>query len=175
MIGNHKIIAIVAVDDNFAIGKNNQLLYNVPTDMKFFREKTLGNIVVYGLNTLKSFPNEKLLPNRTNIVVSMEDVSAKDLIVAKSLNELFEIIAKIPDERDVYICGGASIYRQLIDFCDEAYVTNINATTENADVFFPNLNEKENWRITSSSDIILDETSGLKLRFLVYTNDKIML
>lgn len=168
-----KIITIVAVDKNWAIGKNNQLLYNVPSDMKFFRETTINQIVVYGLNTLKSFPNGNPLPNRINIVLSFDDIKKENLKVAKSIEELMEILKEYKNEnKDVFICGGASIYKQMIDISDEAYITKINATTNDADVFFPNLDEKENWEMENESEIIQDEKSGLAIKFCVYKNKK---
>lgn len=166
-----KIITIVAVDNNWGIGKNNKLLYNIPTDMKFFRETTTNQIVVYGLNTLKSFPKEKPLPNRINIVLSFENIEKENLIVAKSIEELMEILKEYEnDDKDVFICGGASIYKQMIDMCDEAYITKIDATTEGTDTFFPNLDEKENWEINKEQTSIIDKSSGLKITFCTYTN-----
>lgn len=142
MIGKHKILLIAAVDENWAIGKNNQLLYHIPEDMKFFRKTTEGNIVVYGSKTLRSFPNAKPLPNRTNIVLSSHDIKGID--TAHSVQEIVDKIAAIHDNRPVFICGGASVYRQFLDMCDGAYITHINAKAEGADAFLPNLID-EGW------------------------------
>jgi dihydrofolate reductase len=166
-----KIITIVAVDNNWAIGKNNQLLYDIPTDMSFFRETTLNQIVVYGHKTLKSFPNENPLPKRTNIVLSHKDIGQENLIIAKSITELMNILNKFKDgNKDVFICGGASIYEQMIDLSDEAYVTKIDAITENADAYFPNLDKKENWEMIDETLTVTDEKSGLLLTFCTYIN-----
>ena len=168
-----KIITIVAVDNDWAIGKNNQLLYNIPTDMNFFRETTMNQIVVYGLNTLKSFPNENPLPKRTNIVLSFEDIEKENVRVAKNFTELFNILKEYDNEnKNVFICGGASIYQQMIDMSDEAYITKINANTNGADVYFPNLDKKENWEMYSTSEDIFDEKSGLRINFCKYINKK---
>ena len=164
-----KKIIIVAVDKNWAIGKNNQLLYDIPTDMKFFKEKTQGNIVVYGYNTLMSFPNQKPLPNRTNIVMTTKNIEIDNCFVVESINHLKFVLDGLKyTGKDVFICGGASIYNQLLDFCDEAYVTKIDSETSNADVFFPNLDNMANWDLLNKSEIIKDEKSNINICFEHY-------
>lgn len=164
----HKKIAIVAVDSNWAIGKDNQLLYNIPVDMNFFKMTTSGNIVVYGLNTLNSFPKQKPLSNRTNIVLSPQTIEKENLITAHSIKEVDEILETINDDRDVFICGGASVYKQMINSCDEALITHIYTTTENADTFFPNLTEMDNWK---EKDCLLETVDGdYKIKIIRYVN-----
>lgn len=169
MIGKHRLIIIVAVDNNWAIGKNNDLLYSVPTDMKFFREKTKENIVMYGYSTLMSFPNGKPLPKRDNIVLTSKTFETpNNLTIAHSIEEAFDLIRNIDDDRDVFVCGGASIYKQLVDYCDMAYITKINATTEDATAFMVNLDNKPNWIVIETSNIITDDSSGKELSFVTY-------
>jgi dihydrofolate reductase len=168
MIGKHRLITIVAVDNNWAIGKNNDLLYSVPTDMKFFREKTLDNIVVYGYNTLMSFPGSKPLPKRKNIVLTSKNIEIENVTTAHSIEELLQIIEKIDDTRDVFICGGASIYKQLIDYCDMAYITKIYAQTDEATAFMVNLDIKPNWVNIDAGTPIVDEKSDKTIRFATY-------
>ena len=98
MIGKHKLSIIVAVDDNWAIGKNNDLLYSIPTDMKFFREKTSGHVVVMGSNTLKSFPGGNPLKNRKNIVMTLDKSLQfpQGVTVCYSLSDLFAILNVFP-------------------------------------------------------------------------------
>ncbi len=142
---------IAAVDKNWAIGLNNKLLVQIPADMKFFRETTTGNVVVMGRKTLESFPNQRPLPNRVNIVLTQDSsYQVKDAIIVHSMDELHEELKKYPSE-DVYVIGGESIYRQLVDECDVAHITKIDYAYE-ADAWFPNLDEKEEWRITADSD-----------------------
>jgi len=142
---------IAAVDKNWAIGLNNKLLVQIPADMKFFRETTTGNVVVMGRKTLESFPNQRPLPNRVNIVLTQDSsYQVKDAIIVRSMDELHEELKKYPSE-DVYVIGGESIYRQLVDECDVAHITKIDYAYE-ADAWFPNLDEKEEWRITADSD-----------------------
>lgn len=169
MIGKHRLIIIVAVDNNWAIGKNNDLLYSVPTDMKFFREKTKENIVMYGYSTLMSFPNGKPLPKRDNIVLTSKTFETPDnLTIAHSIEEAFDLIRNMDDDRDVFVCGGASIYKQLVDYCDMAYITKINATTEDATAFMVNLDNKPNWIVLETSNTITDDSSGKELSFVTY-------
>lgn len=142
---------IAAVDNNWAIGKNNQLLVSIPADMKFFRTTTTGKIVVMGRKTLESFPNGQPLKNRTNIVLTHDkSYSVKDAIVVYSLDELQEELKKYNSE-DIYVIGGESIYRQLVDACDVAHITKIDFAYD-ADAYFPNLDEKEEWEITADSE-----------------------
>lgn len=142
---------IVAVDENWAIGYKNELLVRIPADQKFFRQETTGKVVVLGRKTLETFPQGKPLPNRTNIIVSTKkDYEVKDAIVVHSIEELLEELKKY-DTNEVYIIGGDSIYKQMLPYCDTAHVTKIDRAYE-ADTFFPNLDEMEEWEITADSD-----------------------
>ncbi|MDO4473594.1 MAG: dihydrofolate reductase [Eubacteriales bacterium] len=142
---------IVAVDKNWAIGCGNRLLVSIPQDMKFFRETTTGKIVVMGRKTLESFPGGKPLKNRVNIVLSTnKDYSVKDAIVVHTVEEVVEELKKYNAE-DVYCIGGESIYRQLLPYCDTAYVTKIDHAYQ-ADSYFPNLDENEEWELTKISE-----------------------
>lgn len=142
---------IVAVDENWAIGYKNELLVRIPADQKFFRQETTGKIVVLGRKTLETFPQARPLPNRTNIIVSTKkDYKVKDAIVVHSIEELLEELKKY-DTNDVYIIGGDSIYKQMLPYCDTAHVTKIDRAYE-ADTYFPNLDEMDDWEITADSD-----------------------
>ena len=142
---------IVAVDKNWAIGKENKLLVSIPQDMKFFRETTIGKVVVMGRKTLESFPGGQALKQRTNIVLTRDkNFKAKDAIVVHSVDELLEELKKYND-KDIYVIGGESIYRQLLPYCKLAHVTKINHAYE-ADTYFPNLDEKDEWVVTGVSD-----------------------
>ena len=133
---------IVAVDKNWAIGKDNKLLVSIPQDMKFFRETTMGKVVVMGRKTLESFPGGQPLKQITNIVLTTDkDYSVKDAIVVHTIDELLEELKKYNDE-EIYVIGGESIYRELLPFCKEAYVTRIDYEYQ-ADRYFPILDEME--------------------------------
>lgn len=142
---------IAAVDNNWAIGKNNQLLVSIPADMKFFRTTTTGKVVVMGRKTLESFPNGQPLKNRVNIVLTHDRTyRVKDAVVVYSMDELREELKKY-DSEDIYVIGGESIYRQLVDECDVAHITKIDFAYD-ADAYFPNLDEKDEWEITADSE-----------------------
>ena len=142
---------IVAVDKNWAIGKDNKLLVSIPQDMKFFRETTIGKVVVMGRKTLETFPGGQPLKQRTNIVLTTDkNYSVKDAIVVHTIDELLEELKKYNDE-DIFVIGGESIYRQMLPYCTLAHVTKINHAYE-ADTYFPNLDEEEGWEITGVSD-----------------------
>lgn len=142
---------IVAVDENWAIGNKNELLVRIPADQKFFRQETTGKVVVLGRKTLETFPQGRPLPNRLNIIVSTKkDYEVKDAIVVHSIEELLEELKKY-DTNDVYIIGGDSIYKQMLPYCDTAHVTKIERVYE-ADTYFPNLDEMDEWEITADSD-----------------------
>ena len=158
--------AIVAVDKKWGIGKNNGLLFSMPEDMKFFREKTLNKVVIMGSNTLKSFPEGKPLKNRINIVLFPGGEKREDCIVVDSIEELFSEIKKY-DKDDVFVIGGAMFYKTMLPYCSEVLVTKVDADG-NAEVFYENLDEKENWKCVFSSEPI--ETNGYTIRFTVYKN-----
>lgn len=142
---------IVAVDKNWAIGCGNKLLVSIPQDMKFFRETTMGKVVVMGRKTLESFPGGQPLKKRTNIVITGDkNYDVKDAIVVHSIEEALDELKKYNKE-DIYVIGGESIYRQMLPYCTLAHVTKINHAYE-ADTYFPNLDEMDEWEITGVSD-----------------------
>lgn len=162
--------AIVVVDRNWGIGKKNDLLFRLPADMKHFREVTAGKTVVMGSNTLLSYPEGKPLKNRTNIVLWPGGEKREDCIVVGSLEELFSEVKKYPQE-DVFLVGGAMMYRTLLPYCDEAIVTKADADG-GAEVFFENLDKLENWSLSEAGEAI--ETNGYTIRFCRYKNAAVM-
>lgn len=158
---------IAAVDENWAIGKNNQLLVRIPADQKFFREMTTGKVVVMGRKTLESFPNGQPLKNRTNIVLTHnKDYAVKDAVVVHSMDELHEELKKY-DSDDVFVIGGEKIYEQLLDECDVAHITKIDFAYD-ADAYFPNLDQNPNWEITGDSE----EQTYFDLEYYFYRYEK---
>lgn len=142
---------IAAVDKNWAIGKENRLLVSIPADMKFFRETTTGKVVVMGRKTLESFPNGLPLKNRTNIVLTTDaSYQVKGATMVHSKAELDAELKKYNSE-DIYVIGGESVYRMLLDECDTAHITKIDYAYE-ADAFFPNLDENPDWKIVADSE-----------------------
>lgn len=140
------MIAVLSADNNWAIGYKGDLLVRIPNDMKFFRQLTTGNVIVMGRKTLESFPNGQPLPNRVNIVMTKNpNYIAKGCVIVHSQEELLEELSHYPD-KEAYVIGGESIYRQLLPLCEEAYVTKIDYTYQ-ADRYVPNLDEMEEWEL----------------------------
>ena len=143
--------AIAAVDANWAIGNKNRLLTSIPADMKFFREKTMGHVVVMGRKNLESFPNGLPLKNRVNIVLTANrSYRVKDAIIVHTKEELLEELKKY-DSNELYVIGGGSIYEMLIPYCDTAYITKIDHAYA-ADTYFPNLDQMDDWEMTEVSE-----------------------
>ncbi len=141
---------IVAVDKNWGIGYQNKLLVSIPADMRFFRSETTGKVVVMGRKTLESFPNGQPLKNRVNIVITKKEMDIPGVIAVHSMEEALEAVKAYPAE-DIYVIGGASIYEQMLPYCDTAYVTKIDFAYS-ADAHFPNLDEKEEWVLAEESE-----------------------
>ncbi len=161
--------AIVAVDKNWGIGKKNDLLFSLPADMAYFREKTLNKVVVMGSNTLKSFPGGKPLKNRTNVVLFPGGEQREDCIIVQSLEELSAELKKYNSD-DVFIIGGAMFYKTMLPYCSEVLVTKVDADGE-AEVFYENLDQHEDWSCISAQPQI--ETNGYKISFTVYKNSNV--
>ena len=142
---------IAAVDKNWAIGYKNQLLVSIPSDMKQFRQKTTGHIVVMGRKTLESFPGGLPLKNRRNIVLtSNRNYQVKDAVIVHSEEELKEELKKY-DTDEIFVIGGESIYRMLEPLCDEAFITKIDHSYQ-ADAHFPNLDADPSWVLKEESE-----------------------
>ena len=161
---------IVAVDKNWGIGKDNNLLVHLKGDMKFFREKTLGKVVVMGRSTLESFPNGEPLKDRINIVITHRDDFTKDgVTVVHNMDELAEEINKYnPD--DVMVIGGASVYNELMTSCDRLFVTKIDKEFD-ADTFIKNADELLQFKVYKKSEI--QEENGIKYQFVEYVRKAI--
>ena len=138
---------IAACDDAWAIGKDNRLLVSIPEDMKFFRRMTTGNVVVMGRRTLESFPHKKPLADRVNIVLTRNPAYEVEGAIVVHTEEELKAALEPYDTDSVFVIGGESIYRQMIDLCDEAYITQIDYAYD-ADAYFPNLEEMDDWELS---------------------------
>jgi dihydrofolate reductase len=144
------ISAIVAVNEDWGIGYNNDLLEHIPADLKFFKTMTTGKTVVMGLNTWDSLP-KKPLPNRFNIIIEPTDYYKEpDAPIAHM--DLDTFINSL-DDTEYVVIGGGSIYRQLLPYCDRVYVTKIYKKHENVDTYFPNLDEMDCWKQTPIGEL----------------------
>lgn len=162
------IISILNCDKNFGIGRKNGLLFSLPLDMAFFRETTKGHTVCMGENTLISFPGSKPLKNRKNIVLSKESNHNYDNVVnVHSFEDFLNVIKEESLHDDVYIIGGASIYRQTLPYVDKVLLTKVNADG-GAEVFFENLDKHPDFECVDEGSPIMD--GDLEIRFTTYLN-----
>ncbi len=160
---------IVAADENWAIGKDGGLLWHLPEDMKFFRETTTGNVVVMGRKTLDSFPGGKPLKNRVNLVLTKNpDFHREGVLTAGSVKEALERLREY-GQKEVFVIGGGDIYRELLPYCDTAYVTRVYRSYE-ADTFFPDLDASEQWELCEAGE--KREHEGLCYAFTCYRRKK---
>ena len=137
--------AIVAVDNNWGIGYNGDLLISIPDDLKNFKKLTTGHTVVMGLNTWNSLP-KKPLPNRLNVVIEpLDDWYYENDTLHMDLNTFIRRFKSLDQNKEIFIMGGGSIYKQLIPYCNRVYVTKIYKNFDNVDTFFPNLDETGEW------------------------------
>lgn len=157
---------IVNVSENWAIGRGNELLFHLSTDMKFFKSQTIEKTVVMGRKTLESFPGKKPLPKRKNIVLTTNpDFCAENVEIIHSIDELLKKI-DFENSEDIYVIGGETIYRQLLPYCDTAFVTKVASTVNDADAFMVNLDDDENWEIADESETMNEK--GYDFKFVTY-------
>ena len=153
--------AIVAVSENWGIGKDNELLFRISADRKRFRALTSGQTVLMGRKTLESLPGGKGLPKRRNIVLTSDPhyTAENAECVQTPAGAVFAAGA------DAFVIGGASVYRQFLSLCDRVYVTKVFADAE-ADAFFPNLDESPDWEVAEESEIM--EENGIRFQYVDY-------
>lgn len=156
--------AIVVADKNWGIGCNNKLLVHLPGDLKYFKDKTLGKTVVMGRETFESLPGKKPLPNRKNVVLTRNADYDAGCSICRSRQELMKM-TKAGDTEDLFIIGGEKVYREFLPYCDTCYVTKIDKSYE-ADKFFPNLDEDEEFEVVWESEI--KEENGTRYQFVEY-------
>ena len=153
---------IVAVYDDWGIGAGGTQPVALSADRKFFRETTKGACVIAGRKTLGDFPGGKPLPNRVNVVISRGEVNMEGVIVCHSPEEAVEL-AKTAQR--AMVIGGGSVYKQMLAYCDTAYITKVHVTPE-SDTYFPNLDELEDWYIAES--MLSGEENGIGYEMLLY-------
>ena len=157
---------IVAADAKWGIGRDNGLLASLPSDMKYFREHTVGKVVVMGRKTLESLPGKKGLPKRTDIVLSANpDFEAPDCKVVHSEYELFDELSGY-DPDDIYLIGGASLYNRFYKYCSRLYITRMEEDL-GADAFIADIDKDEDYILISESEPVTE--NGVTFRFLVYS------
>ena len=135
---------IVAVYDDWGIGRDGDQPIALSADRKFFRRTTAGSTVIVGRRTVGSFPGQAPLPKRRNIVLTRQEITIPGFETARSPEEAAAMCA---DDARVFVIGGGSVYRHMLGMCDRAYVTKVHTTPE-SDTFFPNLDEAEDGELT---------------------------
>lgn len=154
---------ISSLGRNRELGKNNSLIWHIPKDMKFFKDTTMGHTIVMGKNTYLSLPGD--LPGR-NIIVLTDTKINGNVITMHSIDEVLKKYEDISEE--IFICGGASIYRQFIDYASVLYLTEIDDIDKDADTFFPEFDKKD-W---DREIIDNDEYKGIKYTICKYKKKK---
>jgi len=155
------LILIGAIGKNRELGRDNKLIWYIPDDLKFFKNITINHTVVMGYNTFLSLP--KLLEKRKHIVLTNKDISLPEEVIVMHNKESVLEYAKKEDE-DIFIIGGASIYKQFIDYSNKMYLTEIDETDKAADVYFPEFNISDWDRVI----IKTKEYNDLKYKHVLY-------
>ncbi len=166
---------IVAVDKEWGIGYKGDLLARVRADLMNFKALTAGKVVICGSNTVATFPGGKALKNRTSIVLHPDPAyTVEGATVVHSIDEALIEAAKYNND-DVFVIGGASVYRQMLPYCNECVVTKFDKSFDK-DVYFPNLDASGEWQVAGLSDDMVSnpETDGIDgLHFRFYTYKKV--
>lgn len=158
------ISIIVAIAENYAIGKKGDLLCHMPTDLKHFKEITSGKTVMMGERTFFSLPKHPL-PNRRNIVLT--DVAGKTFEGAEAVYSIDEMVKCIQGEEEAFVLGGGMVYRQMMPLADKLYITHIHHSWEDADTFFPEIKESE-WKLLNAERHFADEKNPYNYTFATY-------
>lgn len=154
------LVIIAAIGKNNEIGFNNQLIWHLPKDLKFFKEITLNHQIVMGRKTFESLP--RLLPNREHIVISKNKNNfPNEVIVYKSIEEFLH---NYDFNQEIFVIGGATIYQALLEYVDQMYLTEIDQTFKEADAFFPNFN-KNQW---DKKELSREEEQGIQYVHTIY-------
>lgn len=144
--------SIVCVDNHWAIGRQNQLLVDIPADKRFFRQLTAGGVVLGGRKTMEHLPGGVVLPDRVNIILTRQlDYEFEDAIIVHSREEALDKLRTYND-RKVFIIGGGTVYQMFLQYCEQVYVTKVGKSYA-ADTFFPNLDQKEEWEVIWRSEL----------------------
>ena len=158
------ISIIVAVAENYAIGKKCDLLCHMPADLKHFKTITSGHTVMMGERTFLSLPKHPL-PNRRNIVLT--DVKGKTFEGAETVYSLDEMVAQVNPEEEAFVIGGGMVYRQMMERADKLYITHIHHSWPDADTFFPEIDPKV-WKQLSAERHSADENNPYDYTFAEY-------
>lgn len=166
MMENIKLVHVVAMSQNRAIGKDNQLLWHIPDDLQHFKRITQGGVIVMGRKTFESLP--RLLPNRTHIVITRQPIKYEGVVMAHSLQDailLAKAYAHAKQQNKIFIIGGGEIYHQSLEMADVLEITEVD-TVIKADAFYPDIDEK--FIKTDETKTFYCDKSGLGFRFCTW-------
>lgn len=164
------IIGIVCVDENWGIGKKNDLLFHLKKDMQFFRLQTADSIVFCGYNTLLSFPGSKPLKGRSTICLCPEGIEREDCFCVHDFNTAVRLVKELAKTKNVYVIGGAMLYESMLPYYDYVYVNKVRANGE-AEVFFPNLDLYADLNCFKQFPEVEDEGYVTQLRIYARTKE----
>lgn len=157
------ITIIASVGKNLEIGKNNQLLWPIKEDLKFFKEQTMGKPIVMGMSTFESM-NRRKLPGRQSVILTRKNIELdNDIIIIHSIDELLNYIEEYNDE--VMIIGGATVYAQMLNYSNKLVLTEVEKECNDADSYFPKFN-KDEWSREVLNEL---EENNIKYKHLIYT------
>ena len=165
------IAAIVAVDNNWGIGYNGELLEQIPEDMKYFKELTQNKPIIMGRKTWDSLP-KKPLPNRINVVITHTEIPyCREGALFCNMDfikqQAWYILQKVNEEDEWFIIGGKSIYEEFLPLCDRIYLTHIGRDHKNVDTYFPRIDKDPNWEIDTCTEL-RESITGIPYAFLTY-------
>lgn len=152
---------IVMVDENWAIGKDGDQLVYIKPDLKRFQTLTTGHSILLGRKTLDTFPGGKPLKNRRNLILSKKEDF--EVVNGEVFHSVEEVLAAAPE--DTFVVGGESVYRQLLPFCDKAFITKVQGAFP-ADCYFPNLDQDTHWKMVEEEGPFLHE--GIRYSYVTY-------
>lgn len=159
------LVLIASADKNWGLGKDNKLLKRIPEDLKRFSDFTRNNLIIVGRKTLESFRNKKPLSDRLNVVLTRDkSYSCEGAVIVNNLDELSSVIENYGGI--VYVCGGASLYQQLLPYCQKALITKMDEAFQ-ADTYLTNLDEAEGW-VKSFEDEWQISSNGIRFRYVDY-------
>lgn len=168
------ISAIVCVDKNWGIGYNGKLLAYIPEDMRFFKEMTSNSMVIMGRKTYDSLPS-KPLPNRINVVITSKinkdyEIDEKGTVFASmELVKLYLSTLHPLMSPNCFVIGGEQIYKELLPYCDNAYVTKIDCAYKDVDTYFPNLDKNKEWEMVKNGEEKMH--NGIEYKFCIYAKE----
>ncbi|WP_455256676.1 dihydrofolate reductase [Peptoniphilus asaccharolyticus] len=164
------MFSIVNVDKNWGIGADNDMLINLKSDLEFFKETTMGKIVLMGRKTYETLPDKKPLPGRRNIILTRSDIKPEGYEIIHTPEEAMEIYSSVEPDNFAVI-GGAEIYKMFLPYCEKAIITKTHVAFANVEKYFPNLDKEIDWKIETEGETVHDPQ--VDYHIVVYKNNNV--